>query len=440
MLNEPKTAVWWDMGLGKTATTLTVLNELIYFEFEVSKALVIAPLRVAEDTWTKEAAKWDHLKHLRIVPVLGSRQKREKAMNTPGDIYVINRENVPWLVDNYRKDWPFDALVIDESTSFKNPSSKRFKKLKLVRNNFKYIYELTGTPAAKSFLDLWSQIYLLDGGERLGKTFGAYKERYFKPDKRDAYRIFSWKLKPGAEESIREKISDLCVSLSAEDYLDMPEIIYNKIPVKFSASEMRQYREFERSLFLDLDTAEIDATNQAVLSGKLLQFCNGAVYDENNFYHEVSDKKITLLKELALEFNGEPILCFYSYRSDKERILKAFEKSDLNVRELKTKQDIDDWNAGRIDLLLAHPASTGYGLNLQEGGRVIVWFGLTWQTELYQQANARLYRQGQEKPVIVNLLTVEDSRDEDVYNAITGEIDAQTALLDSLKARIDQYK
>lgn len=381
------------------------------------------------------------MKLLRVIPVLGSLSRRIKALNTPSDIYVINRENVEWLVDYYKNDWPFDMVVIDELSSFKNNNSKRFKALKCVRPLIKKIIGLTGTPAPNGYIDLWAQIYLLDQGERLGKFITHYRENYFNPDKRDSQRIFSYKPKESAVEAIKNKISDICISLSAKDYLQMPEKVVDNRYIKLDSKAQKQYKEFEKDMFLQIDEDEIDVTAAAALSNKLLQFCNGAVYKEDGKeYVEIHNCKIEALLELIEEAQGQPLLIFYNYKHDLERIQKALKKLKLRVGILKDSQDIAKWNNRELDILLTHPASAAYGLNLQDGGSHIVWFGLNYSLELYQQANARLYRQGQKDTVFIHNLIIDGCRDIDVISALENKNSNQEALLESLKARIKKVK
>ena len=440
IINTPKLALWLDMGLGKTAITFTAVNDLKFNRFEAMRVLVIAPKKVAETTWNREAEKWDHLKHLRISSVLGSQSKRIRAVNTPADVYVINRENVVWLVDYYRNDWPYDMVVIDESSSFKNHQSKRFKALKLVAGKTKRIVELTGTPAPNNLIDLWAQIYLLDGGQRLGKTIGAFREKYFNPDQRSRERVFSYKPKAGTEKAIHKALSDVCISMKAEDYLELPDCVINNISVTLDIASRKKYKALEKDMLLELDDEQIDAGTAAVLSNKLLQLCNGAVYvDEHEAVH-IHDCKIEAFMETVESLNGQHAIVFYNFQHDKDRLLKALKKTGLTVRVYKGPDEERDWNSGNIDILLAHPASTAYGLNLQDGGRHIIWFGLNWSLELYKQANARLHRQGQKLPVIVHQLIVEDSRDEDVAQALESKDESQEALLQSLKARIEKVR
>lgn len=443
ILDVKKVGIWQDMGLGKTVTTLTAVKELKYNRFQVCKVLVIAPKKVAEGTWTKEAAKWDHTKMLRVSPVLGSQAKRIRALNTPADLYVINRENVCWLVDYYRNAWPFDMVVIDESSSFKSHSAKRFKALAGISSRISRMVELTGTPSPNGLADLWSQVYLLDGGERLGKRYSQFRERYFQPDKCGADgMIYSYEAKPGTEESILAKISDICISMKAEDYLELPDLTYHEVPVELDKKSWKAYQDLERKMILELpeDDELISVTSAAALSNKLLQLANGAVYDEDRQVHEVHDCKIEAFLELVESIQGKPVLVFYNYQHDRERILKALAKSELRIRELKTTQDEDDWNAGRIDILLTHPASSAYGLNLQQGGNHVIWFGLTWNYELYTQANKRLHRQGQVNKVIIHHLVSTGTRDEDVMTALKRKDDVQNWVMESLKARIRRIR
>lgn len=428
--------------MGKTVTTLTAIRELKYNRFAVRRVLVIAPKKVAEGTWTREKDKWDHTRILRVSPVLGSQAKRIRALNTPADLYIINRENVCWLVDYYRNSWPFDMVVVDESSSFKSHSAKRFKALAGVSGKIDRMVELTGTPSPNGLEDLWSQVYLLDGGERLGKRYTQFRERYFQPDRRGADgMVYSYAAKPGTEQSILDKISDICISMKAEDYLQLPDITYHEIPVELDAKAEKAYRELERKMVLELpEEEEISVTSAAALSNKLLQLANGAVYDEDRSVHEVHGCKIEAFLELVESLQGKPVLVFYNFQHDRERILKALSGSGLRVRELKTTRDEDDWNAGLIDILLTHPASSAYGLNLQQGGNHVVWFGLTWNYELYTQANKRLHRQGQTEKVIIHHLVCTGTRDEDVMRALEKKDDVQNWVMESLKARIRAVK
>ena len=403
-----------DMGLGKTIITLTAITELKFNYFDINKVLIIAPKKVAESTWGNEIDKWRHLKDLKVSKVLGSLTKRIKALNTRADIFIINRENVSWLVDYYRQDWPFDMVVVDEFSSFKNHASKRFKSLKMIKGKIKRFVGLTGTPAPNGLKDLWAQVYLLDQGERLGKNISVFRDRYFNY-RRFGYSNFGeYEIKEGAEKAIKDKISDICISMKAEDYLELPDIIYDDVPIDLDTKSKKQYEELEKKMVLSLGTTDIDVASAAALSGKLLQLSNGAIYDENKKVHEVHDCKIERFVELIEQLNRKPALVFYNFKHDLERIKKALAKSKLKVVELKTPEDEKEWNKGNIDILLAHPASAAYGLNLQDGGNHVVWFGLNWSLELYQQANKRLHRQGQKEKVIIHHLITKGTRDEDV--------------------------
>nr|WP_288829770.1 DEAD/DEAH box helicase [uncultured Clostridium sp.] len=437
-----KIGLFLDMGLGKTVTTLTAIKDLKYNRFQVRKVLVIAPKKVAEGTWTKEKDKWDHTKMLRVSPVLGSLPKRIRALNTPADIYIINRENVVWLVDYYRNAWPFDMVVVDESSSFKSHTAKRFKALASMGGHIDRLVELTGTPSPNGLNDLWSQVFLLDGGERLGKKYTQFRERYFDPGDRGNNVIYNYKVKPGSEGSILEKISDICISMKSEDYLQLPDVTYNQIPVILDPKSSKAYYDLEAKMVLALPEAEeeISVTSAAALSNKLLQLANGALYDEDHNVHEIHNCKIEAFMELIESLQGKPALVFYNYQHDRDRILKALKDSGLRVRELKTTQDEDDWNNRSIDILLTHPASSAYGLNLQQGGNHVIWFGLNWNYELYTQANKRLHRQGQKEKVIIHHLVCSGTRDEDVMQALERKDDVQNWVMESLKARIRRIK
>lgn len=429
-----------DMGLGKTVITLDAINTLRYDRWAVQRVLIIAPKKVAEGTWTKEAQKWEHLRHLRISAVLGSQQKRLRALATPADIYVINRDNVAWLVDYFKNAWPFDMVVLDESSSFKNSQSKRFKALKLVRSRINRLVELTGTPASNGLIDLWAQIYLLDGGARLGRTLGQYRERFFDPDKRSRTQIFSYTPKDGSMEYIQQAIGDICVSMKAEDYLNLPDRMFDDVPVVLDDKARKAYRQLERDLLLELDEGQITAASAGVLTGKLLQLCNGAVYDSEKRPLAIHNCKVEAFLEVLEQLNGQHCLVFYNFQHDRDRLLAALEPLGLRVRVYQSAADEDAWNAGEVDVLLAHPASCAYGLNLQNGGHHIVWFGLIWSLEQYEQANKRLHRQGQRHPVIVHHLVVQGSMDEDVIESLRAKGDTQEALMDALKARIKKAR
>ncbi|MBC8580167.1 SNF2-related protein [Zhenhengia yiwuensis] len=430
IIELPAVGLFMDMGMGKTVSTLTAVLELLFDYFEVSKVLVIAPLRVADTTWTDEVDKWEHLSELKVAKVLGTQDERIKALGAKADIYVINRENVSWLVERYKARWPFDMVVVDELSSFKSPKSKRFKDLKKVLPYIKRIVGLTGTPAPNSLLDLWPQLYLLDRGERLGKTLTSYREKYFLPDKRNQHIVYTYKLKPFADEDIHKQIGDICISLSADDYLELPERIDNIIKVKLPEKVMKQYKEFEKEQLLELQGTDITAATAGVVVGKLLQMANGQIYDDEGEVHKIHEAKLEALSELV--DTGQPLLVFYNFKHDYECLMSAFK----NPRTLKTSQDIKDWNEGKIQLLLAHPASVGHGLNLQAGGNIIIWYGLTWSLELYQQANARLYRQGQKNNVIIHHLVAEGTVDEHVMEVLQTKDKGQQGLLQAVKAMI----
>ena len=439
ILEIAKLGLFLDMGLGKTVTTLTAIRILKYDRFLVRKVLVIAPKKVAEGTWTREKDKWDHTKILRVSPVLGSQPKRIRALNTPADIYIINRENVCWLVDYYRNSWPFDMVVVDASSSFKSHSSKRFKALASVGPHITRMVELTGTPSPNGLDDLWAQVFLLDGGERLGKRYTQFREHYFDPGRRGADgMVYDYKAKPGSEDSILQRISDICISMKAEDYLQLPDIIYHEVPVVLDPKARKAYDDLEWKMILELpeDEEDISVTSAAALSNKLLQLANGALYDDEHQAHEIHNCKIEAFLELIESLQGKPALVFYNFQHDRERILAALQKTRLRVRELKKPADEDDWNNGKIDILLAHPASAAYGLNLQHGGNHVIWFGLTWNYELYTQANKRLHRQGQTEKVIIHHLICSETRDEDVMQALERKDDVQNWVVQSLKARI----
>lgn len=456
IITDPFIALFLDMGLGKTVITLSAINRLRYDYLCIRRVLIIAPKKVAEATWFKEASKWEGLNKLRFSLVLGSAAQRVRALKKSADIYVINRDNVCWLVDFYRNDWPFDMVVLDESSSFKNHQAKRFKALKAVRPKIGRLIELTGTPAPHGLTDLWAQIYLLDGGKRLGRTISTYRDMYFVPDKRNRSTIFSYAPREGADEAIQDAISDICISLKLADCFSfesektngadsekptIPDCIYEDIPVVLDAPALKAYKQMERDALLAVDDDTIiTAGTAAVLTGKLLQLCNGAVYDEDGNVTHIHDCKVEAFMETLEQLNGQHVLVFYNFQHDRERLLVALQATKLHVRVYAGAQDEADWNAGKIDVLLAHPASCGYGLNLQGGGHHIIWFGLTWSLEQYLQANKRLHRQGQEYPVIVHHLVVVGGTDEDVMRSLTVKDKTQESLLMALKAKIKEAK
>lgn len=423
---------------------LTAVRELRYNTFTVRKTLVIAPKRVAEGTWMREAQKWDHTKILRMSLVAGSAKKRINALCALADVYVIGRDNVSWLCDYYKNDWPFDMVIVDESSSFKSPTAKRFKSLAAMYPRISRCVIMTGTPSPNSLSDLWAQIYLLDHGERLEKRYTAFRERYFDPDKRGADgMIYSYKAKDGSNDAILTRIGDICVSMRAEDYLTLPDIIYDDVTVTLDAAARKKYNELEKKMVMALpEDEELTVTSAAALSTKLQQLANGAVYDEFQQVHEIHDAKIETLVELleGLRERGKQALVFYNFRHDRDRIWRRLVAEGVNVRCLETQVDIDAWNGHLMEVLLAHPASAGYGLNLQEGGNHVIWFGLTWNYEQYTQANARLHRQGQTEKVIVHQLVTEDTRDEDILQALARKENVQEWVLNSLKTRIAKVK
>ncbi len=429
-----------DMGLGKTVITLTHLNRLINEEFAANKFLVIAPKRVAESTWAQETEKWDHLHGLRIARVLGTEKQRIAALSSQADVYVINRENVVWLVEYLGKHWDFDGIVIDELSSFKSSRAKRWKALRRVAASAQYVYGLTGTPAPNGYIDLWPEIYLLDRGERLGKTLGQFRSAFFNPGAHRGHVVFEWRLKPGAKKQIDKRLADLCLSMQKEDWIDLPERIFNTVWVNLDRSERKLYDQMQRDKILPLLNGEVTtdpnydfaivADQAAQLSGKLLQMANGAVYDENGDVVHIHDQKLDALEEIMEAAHGEPVLVFYNYKHDLSRICERFPQASplFNSEEM-----IAAWNRGEIPMLLCHPASAGHGLNLQFGGHIVVWFGLTWSLELYQQANDRLHRMGQERGVIVHHIAARDTLDEKVLAALEGKGATQQGLLDALK-------
>ena len=445
IIRTPFCGVFLEMGLGKTVSTLTAINYLMYDYLEVSKVLVIAPKRVAETVWQEEAEQWDHLKHLTFSKIIGTQFQRVKALNEKADIYVISRDNIAWLCAYYGgMKLPFDMIVVDELSSFKSYKSQRFKALKVCQPAFKRFVGLTGTPAPNGLIDLWPQIYLMDRGARLGKTISSYRSMDFRPGKTNGNVVYSYDLLANSENLIHEKIKDICISMKAEDYIQMPMRTDNFIKLRLPQELKQKYNEFEREKVLELiDTAndestEINVMNAAALSNKLLQFANGAMYDENSEVHEIHSIKIDALKEIIEDANGKSVLVAWTYRFDRDRLMEALAK--YKPRELKKPEDIYDWNHGKVQVMLAHPASAGHGLNLQAGGSIVVWFGLTWSLELYQQFNARLYRQGQDKHVIINHLVMIDTHDADVISAIKQKAIKQNGLMESIKAKIEKYK
>jgi SNF2 family DNA or RNA helicase len=430
-----------DMGLGKTVSTLTAIQKLIYEELDIDNALVIAPKRVAESVWSAEIDKWDHLNDLKISKIIGTPKQRMAALRVKADIYMLGRDNTAWLVGEYGGNMlPFDMLVVDESSSFKNPKSNRFKALKMAQPSFKRVSNLTGTPAPNGLIDLWSQIYLLDRGDRLGKTITSYRREYFREGQTNGHIVYNWNILKDGESRIHDKIEDICMSMKAEDYLDLEEPINNIIKIQFPKSYKKQYLDFERDQVLEMfaDAEEISAVNAAALSTKLQQFANGAIYDEDKNYHVIHDLKLDVVDEIVEAASGKPVLIAYTYKHDLERLMERLKK--YNPRKLKTDQDIQDWNDGKIQIMIMHPASGGHGLNLQDGGNNIIWFGQNWSLELYQQFNARLARQGQKNVVVINRLVMEGTVDEDIVKSLERKDIKQEGLMQAVKARIEKYK
>ncbi|WP_324174414.1 DEAD/DEAH box helicase [Staphylococcus pseudintermedius] len=435
IIENKKYGLFLDMGLGKTVSTLTAFSDLQLLD--TNKMLVIAPLNVAKDTWADEIDKWEHLKHLRVSKVLGSPKQRIAALNKEADIYVTNKENTKWLCDQYKKDWPFDMVVIDELSTFKNPSSQRFKAIRKKLPLMKRFVGLTGTPSPNSLLDLWAQVYLIDRGERLETSFSRYRERFFKPTHQVSDHVFNWELRDGSEERIYELIEDVCLSMKAGDYLDMPKRIDAVQSVNLSSKERKLYDELEKHYILESEEdGTIVAQSGASLSQKLLQLANGAVYTDDESVRHLHDRKLDKLEEIIEESQGQPLLVFYNFKHDKERIMERFDE----VVTLDDESYKDRWIEGKVKILLAHPASAGHGLNLQKGGHIIVWFGLTWSLELYQQANARLYRQGQTHTTIIHHIMTDNTIDQKVYQALQNKELTQEDLMQAIKARIKQYE
>lgn len=430
------------MGLGKTVITLTAIRYLIFDTHEVSRVLVVAPLRVARDTWPQEIRKWDHLKDLTYSVIVGDAKKRTAAIQKQVMVYIINRENIKWLVDYYRSqqkyDFDFDMVVLDELSSFKNYRSQRFKYMKLIRPYAKRIVGLTGTPTSNDLMDLWAEIGILDLGQRLGRYIGRYREKYFIPLREDPVRhiVYTYAVRPGAEKEIYDRISDITISMKARDYLHMPECIRTAYEVSMDIDEWEMYETLKDELVLSLKDASINASNAAVLSGKLLQMANGAAYDSEGNIVEFHDRKLEALEDLLESANGQSVLVAYWFRHDEERIMKHLTQIGYTPREIRTSADIRDWNEGKIQVALIHPASAGHGLNLQQGGHILIWFGLTWSLELYQQTNARLWRQGQEKVVTICHIICSNTIDEDVIEALASKNATQERLISAVKARL----
>ena len=429
---HPVAAVLLDMGLGKSVITLSAINNLCLDTFEVQRVLVIAPLRVARDTWKAEIEKWEHLKYLKYSVAIGTEAERLSALKRPAHIYIINRENVVWLIEQSGLPFEYDMVVIDELSSFKSHQAKRFKSLMRVRPTISRMVGLTGTPSSNGLMDLWAEFKLLDMGKRLGRFITHYRDEFFRPDKRNGQVIFSYKPKDGAEDEIYRRISDITISMKAADHLKMPECVMNEVNVSLSEKEMKLYNDLKKDLVLAIANKEIDAVNAAGLSNKLSQMANGAVYDEDKNYIEIHNQKLDVLEDLIEQANGKPVLVAYWFKHDLERIKKRFD-----VREIKPSKDISDWNNGNIPVAVIHPASAGHGLNIQEGGSTLIWFGLTWSLELYQQTNARLWRQGQKsKTVVIHHIISKGTIDEQIMKALREKEMSQDALMDAVKAEI----
>lgn len=424
-------ALFLDMGLGKTVIALSAIWDLAFDFFEVSKVLVVAPLRVARDTWPAEIEKWEHLKYMTYSVVVGTEEERRQALLKKALVYIINRENVDWLVSKSGVPFRFDMVVIDELSSFKSHTSKRFKSLLKVRPRIKRIVGLTGTPSGNGLMDLWAEFRLLDMGKRLGRYISHYREAFFEPDKRNQMMVFSYKPRPGAAKEIYQLIGDMTISMKSLDFLPMPKLIMNEVHVKLSPAERKVYDELRKKMALSIEGKEIDAANAAALSGKLLQMANGAVYDDDHKPIRIHDRKLDALEDLVEAANGKPILIAYWFKHDLARM-----KERLSIREIRSSKDITDWNEGKISVAAIHPASAGHGLNLQAGGSVLIWFGLTWSLELYQQTNARLWRQGQKHTVIIEHIVTEGTIDEQVMRALQSKNKTQEALIAAVKANL----
>lgn len=435
--DTPACAIFLDMGLGKTSITLTAINDLLFDSFEVHKVLVIAPLRVARTTWSEEIEKWEHLKMLRYSVAVGTETDRLSALRKPADIYIINRENIGWLVEESGVPFDFDMLVIDELSSFKNHNTKRFKALMKVRPKVKRIVGLTGTPSSNGLMDLFAEFKLLDMGERLGRFIGQYRTNYFLPDKRNGQIIYSYKPMPDAEQRIYDKISDITISMKAADHLRMPELISTEYTVQLSEKEQEKYDDLKEELVLTLNDGEITAANAASLSNKLSQMANGAIYDDNGNTINIHSRKLDALEDIIESMNGKPLLVAYWFRHDLERISERLSSLHIPCTKLDTADSISRWNKGEIPVALIHPASAGHGLNLQNGGSALVWFGLTWSLELYQQTNARLWRQGQTaETVVIQHIIAKGTIDEKILKALKNKDRTQSALIDAVKAEV----
>lgn len=435
ILEHPIAAILLDMGLGKSVITLTAVNDLLFDSFEIHKVLVVAPLRVARDTWPAELEKWEHLHGLTYSVAVGSDVQRKAALLQKADIYIINRENIEWLVEKSGLPFDYDMLVVDELSSFKSYQAKRFRSLSSVRPKVSRVVGLTGTPSSNGLMDLWAELRLLDMGKRLGRFITHFRSDYFIPDKRNQQIVFSYKPKPGAEEAIYRLVSDITISMKSTDYLKMPECILNEVPVRLSNKEMECYQTLKDDLILSLDGEDIDATNAVGLSNKLTQMANGAVYGEDNNVIAIHDRKLDALEDLVEAANGKPVMVAYWFKHDLTRIEDRLHKRHIPFSKLDTADSVKRWNNGELPVALVHPASAGHGLNLQSGGSTLIWFGLTWSLELYQQTNARLWRQGQESDtVVIHHLITKDTIDEKIMSALKKKDKTQSALIDAVKA------
>lgn len=434
-MNKPRCGLFLPMGAGKTVITLTAIANLKK-SGEVNKVLIIAPIRVARTTWPAEIGKWDHTKSLTYSIIDGDAKKRTRALEQDSDIYIIGKEQVVWLCETMGKRWPFDMVVVDELSTFKNPQAQRFKALKKVAKKFKRFIGLTGTPAPRGIPDLWSQMFLVDAGARLGKSIGSFRKQYLIPERSNGYIVYSWAVRDGAQKEIEEKISDVVMSLDSSECVELPDINYINIPIKLSKTIKKRYDTFKKDLVLELSTTDVSASNLGVLCGQLLQFTSGQIYthDPSLPVETIHDEKIKALDDLLTSANGEPVIIYYYYKHEKERIMTLLKSKKLKVSCLDDDKDVERWNNHELDVLLLHPASAGHGLNLQTGGSVIIWFTLpNFNLELYQQANARLYRQGQTEKVRVYHLLVDDSIDVDMMNALEKKEVTQSTLLEALR-------
>ena len=437
IINHPAAALLLDCGCGKTVITLTAVNDLMFDRFEVHKVLIIAPLRVARFSWGAEIRKWEHLKNLRYSIVVGTEKERRDALQQKADIYIINRENLPWLIENSKFD--YDMVVVDELSSFKNHQAKRFKAFMKVRPQVKRIVGLTGTPSSNGLMDLFAEFKLLDMGQRLGRFIGQYRSAYFQPDKMNGMVVYSYKPLPGAEEKIYEKISDITISMKATDHLQMPELIMSRCEVELSPKERQKYEQLKKDLVLPVDDEEITAANAAALSGKLCQLANGAIYDDDKRAVQIHDRKIDALEDIIESMNGRPMLVAYWFKHDCDRIAERLSELKVPFAKLDTDESIEKWNRSEIPVALIHPASAGHGLNLQSGGSTLVWFGITWSLELYQQTVARLWRQGQKQTVVVQHIITKNTIDENIMAALEKKEHTQSALIDAVKANIINF-